>query len=298
MLPREFVRKGRKRLSRIRRTGDVLIGSDPKARIIAGRISDYLYSYGISFLPVSTSSILISTQLGFTAIFAFFTVKQKLTSFSMNTIVMFIFGAAVLGVQGSDDKPDGESKLEYFIGYLLTLGAAVTYGLLPALMELMYKHAKKEVTYALVMEMQFIIGFTTTIFCTIGMAISRDFQAISKEAKNYELGQSEYYFIVFLNVVITQLFYLGLVGTIKYSSALLSGVVEAICVPITEVFAVFIFHENFGAEKGVSLAISLWGTGFYFYGEYIDHKRKNTAVRISVTYRLIPENKSWCVSPT
>ncbi|KAK8928594.1 Purine permease 1 [Platanthera zijinensis] len=134
--------------------------------VITG-ISDYLYSYGISFLP-----------LGFTAIFAFFTVKQKLTSFSINTIVMFTFGAAVLGVQGSDDKPDGESKLEYFIGYLLTLGAAVTYGLLPALMELMYKHAKKEVTYALVMEMQFIIGFTTTFFCTIGMAISRDFQVI------------------------------------------------------------------------------------------------------------------------
>lgn len=245
--------------------------------VITG-ISDYLYSYGISLLPVSTSSILVSTQLAFTAIFAFFTVKQKFTSFSVNAIVLFTFGAAVLGVQGSDDKPDGESNLDYFLGYLLTLGAAVTYGLLPALMELMYKHAKKEVTYALIMEMQFIIGLATTVFCAVGMLINKDFQAISKEAKIYGLGQTEYYIIVVLNVVITQMFYLGLVGTIKYSSALLSGVIEAVCVPITQVFAVIIFHENFGAEKGVSLAISLWGTGFYFYGEYNDYKRKKAAV--------------------
>lgn len=39
-------------------------------------IDDFLYAYGMSYLPVSTSSILLSTQVGFTALFAFFAVRH------------------------------------------------------------------------------------------------------------------------------------------------------------------------------------------------------------------------------
>ncbi|KAK8968511.1 Purine permease 3 [Platanthera guangdongensis] len=164
----------------------------------------------MSFLPVSTSALLSSTQLGFTDVFAFFIVKQKLSASSINVVVLLTFGTVVLGVHASGDRPNGESKAKYNIGFPMTLGATVVYALVLQLVELMYKYAKED--------------------------------AIGREAKHYRLGQAEYYLVDFFSTIIAHFFFLGLVGTIKYSSALLSGVIVAICIPVTEVHAVFFFH--------------------------------------------------------
>ncbi|KAL0415245.1 UNVERIFIED_CONTAM: Purine permease 3 [Sesamum latifolium] len=43
---------------------------------------DYLYAYGVAKLPVSTSALIIASQLAFTAVFAYFLVKQKFTAYS------------------------------------------------------------------------------------------------------------------------------------------------------------------------------------------------------------------------
>lgn len=40
-------------------------------------LDDFLYAYGLSFLPVSTSALLIASQLAFTALFAFLIVNQR-----------------------------------------------------------------------------------------------------------------------------------------------------------------------------------------------------------------------------
>ncbi|GFP99910.1 purine permease 1 [Phtheirospermum japonicum] len=47
-------------------------------------LGDYLYVYGVAQLPVSTSSLILASQLAFTAAFAFLLVKQKFTSYSVN----------------------------------------------------------------------------------------------------------------------------------------------------------------------------------------------------------------------
>ncbi|KAI8550306.1 hypothetical protein RHMOL_Rhmol06G0095000 [Rhododendron molle] len=50
-------------------------------------VDDYLYSYGVAKLPVSTSALIIASQLGFTALFAFLMVGQKFTSYSINAVL-------------------------------------------------------------------------------------------------------------------------------------------------------------------------------------------------------------------
>ncbi|KAK9170278.1 hypothetical protein Syun_002418 [Stephania yunnanensis] len=45
-------------------------------------IDTFMYSLGLSYLPVSTSSLLLSTQLVFTAVFAFIIVRHKFTPYS------------------------------------------------------------------------------------------------------------------------------------------------------------------------------------------------------------------------
>lgn len=139
-------------------------------------LDDYFYAYGISRLPVSTSSIIIATQLGFTALFAFLLVKQKFTAYSVNAIVLLTVGAGVLGLHTSSDRPKGESNKLYVLGFIMTLAAAALCGLILPLVELMYVKAKQAITYTLVLEIQLVMCFFATVFCTVGMLINNDFQ--------------------------------------------------------------------------------------------------------------------------
>ena len=76
------------------------------------------------------------------------------------------------------------------------------------------------------------------------------------------------------NGIIWQCFFLGAIGVIFSASSLVCGIVIAVLLPVTEILAVIFFQEKFQAEKGVSLALSLWGFVSYFYGEIKDSKKK------------------------
>lgn len=141
-------------------------------------MDDYIYAYGVARLPVSTSALLIASQLAFTAAFAFVLVRQKFTSYSVNAVVLLSIGGAVLALHTSGDRPEGESKKEYILGFLMTLGAAALYGFILPLMELTYKKAKQTITYSLVLEIQMVMSLFATLFCTVGMLINKDFQVI------------------------------------------------------------------------------------------------------------------------
>ncbi|XP_050253933.1 purine permease 3-like [Quercus robur] len=237
-------------------------------------LDDYLYAYGVARLPVSTSSLIIASQLAFTAAFAFLLVKQKFTSYSINAVVLLTIGAGVLALHTSNDRPNGESNKEYFAGFFMTLGASALYGFVLPLVELTYKKAKQAITYSLVMEIQMVMSLFATLFCTIGMLINKDFQAIPREARAFELGETKYYVVIVWSAIIWQCFFMGAVGIIFCASSLLSGIVIAVLLPVTEVLAVIFYREKFQAEKGVALALSLWGFVSYFYGEIKDDKKK------------------------
>ncbi|KAK9270977.1 hypothetical protein L1049_026565 [Liquidambar formosana] len=237
-------------------------------------LDDYLYAYGVARLPVSTSSLIIATQLAFMAGFAFLLVKQRFTPYSINAVVLLTVGAAVLGLHTSGDRPDKESNREYLIGFFMTLVAAALYGFVLPMVELTYKKAKQALSYSLVMEIQMVMCLFATAFCTVGMLINKDFQAISREAKEYELGEGKYYVVLVWSAIIWQFFFLGAIGVIFCASSLLSGILIAVLLPVTEILAVIFFQEKFQAEKGVALALSIWGFVSYFYGELKDSKKK------------------------
>lgn len=136
---------------------------------------DYMDSAGVSKLPVSTYSLVLASQLGFTAFFAWVLVKQKFTFLHINAIFLLTAGAVVLAFHSGSDVPDGETKRDYIIGFVMTVGAAVLYGFVLPVIELMYKKVKQPITYALVMEMQLIMAFSATAFCVVGMLINHDF---------------------------------------------------------------------------------------------------------------------------
>ncbi|CAI9116204.1 OLC1v1017294C1 [Oldenlandia corymbosa var. corymbosa] len=237
-------------------------------------LDNYLYAYGVARLPVSTAAIVIASQLGFTAFFAFFLVKQKFTPYSVNAIVLLTFGAGVLALHSSGDRPKDQSKMSYVLGFIMTLAAAALYGLILPMVELMYMKAKQAITYTLVLEIQLVMCFFATAFCTVGMLVNHDFQALPREAREYELGETKYNLVIVWSAIVWQFFFLGAIGVVSCASSLVSGIMMAVLLPVTQVLAVIFFKEKFQALKGVALVLSLWGFVSYFYGE-IKHNNKS-----------------------
>ncbi|XP_074354798.1 purine permease 1-like isoform X1 [Apium graveolens] len=137
---------------------------------------NYLYAYGISKLPVSTSVLVVASQLAFTAGFAFLLVKQKFSPFSINAVVLLTIGSGVLPLHTSSDRPEGESKSEYLTGFIMTLAASALWGFILPLIELTYQNANQIIDFPLVMEIQFYTNLFATLFGTVGMLINNDFK--------------------------------------------------------------------------------------------------------------------------
>lgn len=152
-----------------------LIAASAAVGVLIG-LDNFMYSHGLSTLPVSTSSLLFSTQLAFTAFFALIIVRQKFTPYSINAVVLMTLGAVLLGMRKGGDRPAGVSNADYLLGFIITLGAAAVLGFLLPCIELIYAKASKVINYAVVMQFQLGVSFFATLFSTIGMIANKDFQ--------------------------------------------------------------------------------------------------------------------------
>ncbi|CAI9116256.1 OLC1v1017353C1 [Oldenlandia corymbosa var. corymbosa] len=237
-------------------------------------INSYLYSFGPSYVPVSVYSLLASTQLAFTSIFAYFIVKHKFTQYSVNSVVLMTFGSIVLGLNMNRDRPAGESNGKFTLGFCMTLAAAALHGFIMPALEYTRKMASVPFTFDLVMQLQFLISVFATLFCTIAMIINHDFQAMPKEAAEFELGPTKYYMILAFAALAYQALSIGSTGLVFSSSSLFTGIVYALLVPVQQIFAVIFLPERFSAEKWLALVMCLWGVVSYFYGEYKVHQKK------------------------
>ncbi|KAG9457201.1 hypothetical protein H6P81_001709 [Aristolochia fimbriata] len=231
-------------------------------------LCNFTYALGLSYLPVSTSSLLFATQLAFTAVFALLIVKYKFTAYSINSVILMTLGSILLGMRTNGDRPDGVSKAKYFLGFFVTLASALLSGFILPSIEWAYSLASKSITYTVVLQFQLGVAVSATIFSGIGMFINNDFQVIPREAREYELGHGMYYLVVVAAAVIFQFAFIGSLGVIFCTTSLFSGIFSAVLLPFTEIAAVIVYHEKYTGEKGMALALCLWGFVSYFYGEY------------------------------
>ncbi|KAF5180079.1 Purine permease [Thalictrum thalictroides] len=231
-------------------------------------LDNYMYSSGLSYIPVSTSSLLFSTQLAFTALFAFLLVKQKFTFYSLNSVAVMTFGAIVLAHHTNADRPPGVSEENYLVGFFFTLGGAALSGLCLPLIELACSKSRKPLDSLMVLQFQFVLSLFAAFVSIVGMLVNNDFRIIRQEAQNFTVGERKYYVILVASAILWQLTGIGIMCTINCTSSLFAGILTSVLLPFTELAAIVAFQEKFTVEKGFSLALCLWGFTSYFIGEY------------------------------
>ncbi|XP_078429701.1 purine permease 1-like [Wolffia australiana] len=230
-------------------------------------LDSYLFAVSSSALPATTNAILNTTQLAFVAVFSFLIVRQKFTPFSVNAVVVLTLGAVVLAAPAAADRPAGETKGKYFLGFAASLGSAALYALTLPLTELVFRRVRGPVTHRMVLEVQVVVSAFASVVCVVGMLVKGDFQEVARESGEPDIGKVKYYLVLVGGAVAWQAFSLGLMGTIACSSSLFAGVVVAVLLPVSEVTAVVLFRERFDVRKGVAMALSLWGFASYCYGD-------------------------------
>ncbi|KAK7329401.1 hypothetical protein VNO77_23568 [Canavalia gladiata] len=230
-------------------------------------VNNFLISWGVAYLPVSTSALLLSSQLAFNLILSAIIVKQKITFSNLNCVILITLGSIILALNSSSERPQGLTQKYYFIGFFCTLGAGLLFALYLPVMEKIYKRVY---CYEMVMEIQFIMEIAATALATIGMLWEGGFSEMKNEAENvFDKGPTIYWVTIVSTVITWQCCFMGTAGMVFLTSSLTGGICSTALLSMNVLGGVIVFKDAFGGFKAVSTILCLWGFSSYVYGMYI-----------------------------
>ncbi|XP_034697990.1 probable purine permease 10 isoform X1 [Vitis riparia] len=239
-----------------------------------------MYSVGLSYLPVSTYSLICATQLAFNAFFSFFLNSQKFTPFIVNSLVLLTTSSTLLVFQtGDSSDPKRVAKGKYIIGFLCTLCASAGSGFGLSLIQLSFQKILKRETYTVILDLIIYQSLVATCIAVVGLFASGDWKSLNREMGDFELGKVSYLMILLWTAVGWAVFSVGLFGLIFEVSSLFSNVISTLGLPIVPVLAVVFFHDKMDGVKVIAMLLGIWGFVSYIYQHYLDNsKAENTNV--------------------
>ncbi|GKD44002.1 probable purine permease 10 [Tanacetum coccineum] len=238
-------------------------------------LSSILYSVGLFYLPLSTFSLISTTQLAFNAFFSYFLNAQKLTHLIINSLVLLTISAVLLVLQGGAEETQvGMSRKKSLkVGFLCTIAASALYSLGLSLTQLAFKKVIKHETFSMVLNMIIYQSLVASIVTIMALFISGEWNDLYGEMMSFELGKIIYLIIITSIAVCWQISTIGAVGLIFEASSLFSNVISTLALPIIPIFAVIIYHEKMNAMKAIATVLAIWGFGSYVYQHYLDESQ-------------------------
>ncbi|KAI3697509.1 hypothetical protein L6452_30601 [Arctium lappa] len=238
-------------------------------------LTGILYSVGLFYLPLSTFSLISTTQLAFNAFFAFFLNAQKLTPLIVNSLVLLTISTVLLVLQSdSEGNQVGVSRKRHLkLGFVSTVIASALYSLGLSLTQLSFQKVLKGETFNMVLNMIIYQSLVASIVTILALFVSGQWNDLEKEMANFELGKIIYLIIMICIAVAWQIATIGGVGLIFEVSSLFSNVISTLALPIIPILAVIIFHEKMNGMKVVATMLAIWGFASYVYQHYLDESQ-------------------------
>lgn len=235
-----------------------------------------LYSIGLLYLPVSTYSLICASQLAFNAVFSFFLNAQKFTPFIINSLVLLTISSALLVFQNEGGQGPSSKGDKYAVGFICTLAASASYGLMLSLTQLCFEKVLKNETFKTVLDMIVYQSLVASCVVVVGLFASGEWKELRTEMDKFELGRVSYLMTLIWTAVCWQVFSIGAIGLIFEVSSLFSNMISTLGLPLVPLLAIIIFHDKMNGVKIISLLLALWGFVSYIYHHYLDHRRSKT----------------------
>ncbi|KAK3432823.1 hypothetical protein EUGRSUZ_D00331, partial [Eucalyptus grandis] len=233
-------------------------------------LNGYLYSVGLLYLPVSTYSLICSSQLAFNALFSFFLNAQKFTPYIINSLVLLITSSTLLVFQSNSEDPKGVSAGKYALGFVCTILASAGYGLLLSLDQLCFRRIIRKETLRAVLNMIVYPSLVASAIFVVGLFGSGEWEHLGREMDKYELGKVSYVMNLAGTAIAWQVFTMGTVGLVLDSSSLFSDSISVVGLPIVPIFAVMFFGDKMDGVKVIAMILAIWGFVSYVYQYYLD----------------------------
>ncbi|KAI9121500.1 hypothetical protein K1719_008533 [Acacia pycnantha] len=247
---------------------------------LLGATNCYTYSLGLSYLPVSTLSLICSSQLAFNAFFSFFLNSLHFTPCIINSLVLLTISSILLVFETDSAASDSStqiSKGKYVTGFMCALASAAGYGLNLSLTQLAFKKVIKRETFRAIMDMIVCLSIVATSATLVGLFASGEWKELKREMEEYEMGKTSYVLTLTWTAISWSLFTIGSVGLISEVSALFSNAISVLGLPVVPILATIFFQDKMHGIKAISLVLAVWGFVSYGYQQSLDDRKSNSA---------------------